>query len=77
MKTISFHSGKHGYLVQYLIRQSSKGYCCESDLKLCLQSLLNLSINSILVKLLCRFMNFKEMEEKLKKLFLKKGNEKL
>ena len=31
IKIISFHNGKHGYLMQYLTRQSFEGYCCESD----------------------------------------------
>jgi len=34
MKIMSFQNGKHGYLMQYLIRQSFEGYCCESELKL-------------------------------------------
>jgi len=41
MKIISFPNGKHGYLIQYLIRQSFEGYCCESELKLWLQSFQN------------------------------------
>ena len=35
-KIYSFQNGKHGYLMQYLIRQSFEGYCWESELKLCL-----------------------------------------
>ena len=31
MKVISFQNGKHGHLMQYLIRQSFEGYCCESE----------------------------------------------
>ena len=38
---------------------------------------LNLSIDSILNKLLCRFVNFEEMKRKITKWFLKKDNEKL
>ena len=52
IKIFSFQNVKHGYLMQYLIRQSFEGYCCESELKWCLQSLLNLSIDTILIKLL-------------------------
>ena len=31
IKIISFQNGKHGCLMQYLIRQSFEGYCCESE----------------------------------------------
>ena len=31
IKIFSFQNGKHGFLMQYLIRQSFKGYCCESE----------------------------------------------
>jgi len=37
---------------------------------------LNLSIDSILIKLLCRFVNFEEMKKE-NKMILKKDNEKL
>jgi len=36
MKIMSFQNGKHGYLMQYSIRQSFERYCCKSKLKLCL-----------------------------------------
>ena len=76
MKIISFQNRKHGYLMQYLIRESLEGYCCESELKLCLHAVtLNLSIDSILIKLLC--VNFEEMKKEIYKMILKKDNEKL
>ena len=31
IKIIRFQNGKHGCLMQYLIRQSFEGYCCESE----------------------------------------------
>jgi len=29
IKIFSFQNGEHGFLMQYLIRQSFEGYCCE------------------------------------------------
>jgi len=37
----------------------------------------NLSIDSILIKLLCRFVNFEEMIKEIYKMILKKDYEKL
>ena len=34
IKMISFQNGKNGYLMQYLIRQSFEGYCCEPEYNL-------------------------------------------
>ena len=34
IKINSFQNGKHGYLMQYLIRQRFEGHCCESEYNL-------------------------------------------
>ena len=34
IKIFSFQNGKHGYLMQYLTRQSFEGHCCESEYNL-------------------------------------------
>ena len=59
--------------MQYLVRKSLKGYCCESELKFCL----NLSIDFILIKLLCRFANFEEMKKEIYKMIFKNDNKNL
>ena len=50
--------------MQYLIRQSFEGYCCEIMSAITL----NLSIDSILIKLLCWFVNFEEMKKEIYKM---------
>ena len=51
MENISFQNEKQGCLMQFLIRQSFMGYCCESELKSCVQlRTLNLLIDSTLIK---------------------------
>ena len=34
IKIIGLKNGKHGYLMQYLTRQSFEGHCCESEYNL-------------------------------------------
>ena len=65
--------------MQYLIRQSFEGYCCESEIRIEIISgvTLNLSIDSVLIKLLCRFLNFIEMKREIYKINFKKDDEKL
>ena len=64
--------------MQYLIRQSFEGYGCDSELKLCLSVTLIISIDSTLIILLCKFVNFGEMKKEIyKMIFLKQIMKKL
>ena len=49
--------------MQYLIRQSFEDKVLLIRIEIMSAVTLNLSIDSILIKLLCRFVNFKEMKK--------------
>ena len=53
IQIISFQNGKHGYLMQYLIRQGFEFMSVVT---------LNLLVDSVLIKMLYRFVNFEEIQ---------------
>ena len=72
MKINSFKNGKHGYLMQYLIRQSFEDKVLLIRIEIMSAVTLNLSIDSILIKLLCRFVNFVGMKKEIYKMIFNK-----
>ena len=63
--------------MQYLIRQSFEDKVLLIRIEIMSAVTLNLSIDSILIKLLCRFVNFKEMKKWNLQNDFKKDNENL
>ena len=64
MKIISFQNLKHGYLLQYLMKQLAlKGIFFLIIIEIMSAVTLNLSSDSILIKLLFRFVNFEEIKK--------------
>ena len=63
--------------MQYLIRQSFEDKVLLIRIEIMSAVTLNLSIDSILIKLLCRFVNFKEMKKRNLQNDFKKDNENL
>ena len=54
IKIFSFQTGKHGFLMQFLIRQSFAGYWCESEYILILFLILLGRVSAMQCKVECR-----------------------